>query len=161
MLARICGHPLTESLSPVPKKALPLLSLHVAIRLESIRERRGVVNRSDVERWVEGYVRAWNSNDPQDIEALFTTGASYRTEPYADPWEGRDAIVRGWIDNKDEPGQTEFTYEVLAIQEDLGLVKGWTVYKDPPRRYANLWEIRLDDDVRCTEFVEWWMRQEP
>jgi hypothetical protein len=35
--------------------------------------------------WVEGYVRAWNSNDPAAIGALFSEDAAYHTEPYGEP----------------------------------------------------------------------------
>jgi uncharacterized protein (TIGR02246 family) len=110
-------------------------------------------------RWVEGYVRAWNSNDPHDIEALFNEDARYFTEPYAKPWRGRDEIVRSWLEIRDEPGQTEFRYDVLTVGGDLGIIKGSTTYKDPPKEYSNLWEIRLDSEGRAKEFVEWWMKK--
>ena len=42
-----------------------------------------------VRAWVDGYVRAWNSNDPAAIGALFTEDAAYHTEPYGEPWRGR------------------------------------------------------------------------
>ena len=111
------------------------------------------------EDWVERYIKAWNSNAPEDIAALFTEDGRYQTEPYAEPWRGRDDIVRGWLDIKDEPGQTDFSYRVIATEGDLGVVKGETTYKDPPAKYSNLWEIRLDAGGRCTGFVEWWMKQ--
>jgi len=63
-----------------------------------------------VQAWIDGYVRAWNSNNPADIRALFTQDAAYYTEPYGPPWEGRDEIVRQWLDRKDEPGQAQFRY---------------------------------------------------
>jgi hypothetical protein len=111
-------------------------------------------------RWVERYVRAWNTNAPEDIRALFAVDARYRTEPYAHPWKGHDGIVSGWLEAKDEPGDTEFDYAVLVATDDIGIVKGETVYKSADRRYSNLWEIRLDDKDECTEFVEWWMKHE-
>ncbi|MDQ3941358.1 MAG: nuclear transport factor 2 family protein [Actinomycetota bacterium] len=113
----------------------------------------------DVRSWVEGYVRAWNTNDPDDIAALFSEDARYFTEPHADPWRGRAGIVEGWLEAKDEPGETTFDYDVVAIDGDLAFVKGVTTYRTPPRRYSNLWEVRLDANGRCTEFVEWWMEQ--
>jgi hypothetical protein len=117
------------------------------------------VDASEVARWVERYVGAWNSNDPDDIRALFTEGADYLTEPYAKPWRGHDEIVAKWIANKDEPGETEFSFEVIATEGRLGLMRGETIYKNPPRAYDNLWEITLADDGRATRFVEWWMKR--
>lgn len=111
------------------------------------------------ERWVEEYVKAWNTNDPDDIKPLFTEDARYLTEPYAAPWQGREEIVSGWLGEKDEPGDTEFDYSVLVATDEIGIVKGDTLYKSTGRRYSNLWEVRLDESGMCTEFVEWWMEK--
>jgi uncharacterized protein (TIGR02246 family) len=108
--------------------------------------------------WVDAYVRAWNSNDPAAIGALFSQDAAYHTEPYSAPWRGRDEIVRQWLDRKDEPGETEFRWQPVAISPEVAVVQGETVYHTPPRTYSNLWVIRLDAEDRCTEFTEWWMR---
>jgi hypothetical protein len=46
---------------------------------------------------------------------------------------------------------------VLAVAGDLGFVRGWTTYTNPPTAYSNLWVVRLAADGRCVEFTEWWM----
>ena len=107
--------------------------------------------------WVRRYIRAWNSNDPGDIGALFGDDARYFTKPHDGPWVGRDEIVAGWLDHKDEPGDTLFDYQILVAAPDIGIVKGRTYYKSARRTYSNLWELRLDEDGRCREFVEWWI----
>ncbi|HEX2240816.1 MAG TPA: nuclear transport factor 2 family protein [Actinomycetota bacterium] len=107
--------------------------------------------------WVERYVKAWNSNAREDIESLFAVTALYYTEPYAQPWRGRDQIVAGWLRQKDEPGDTDFRYEVIAVEGDLGVVRGTTDYKTSGKSYSNLWLIRLDGEGRAVEFVEYWM----
>ena len=119
-----------------------------------------MTDRETVARWTEAYVRAWDSNDPDEIRALFTEGARYFTEPHAQPWAGRDAIVNEWLARKDEPGDHTFRWEVLAMDDDLGFVRGWTSYpqQDPPVEYGNLWVIRLAGDGRVREFTEWWVK---
>jgi uncharacterized protein (TIGR02246 family) len=107
--------------------------------------------------WVEGYVRAWNSNDPEHIAALFAEDAAYYTAPYREPWRGRDAIVTGWLARRDEPGDTTFTWFPVTVSPDLSIVQGITTY--PNRVYSNLWLIRLDTVGQCREFTEWWMKQ--
>jgi hypothetical protein len=113
---------------------------------------------AQVNEWMDGYWRAWESNDADDIGGLFTAEAPYYTEPYSAPWRGRQAIVDGWIGRKDEPGDAEFSWQPLTITDDVAIVQGQTVYRDPPRTYSNLWVIRLDSTGRCTEFTEWWMQ---
>jgi uncharacterized protein (TIGR02246 family) len=115
------------------------------------------MDRSDVERWVEAYERAWASNDPEDIGALFTEDARYWTAPFREPWSGREQIVRGWIDRKDEPGDYAFRSEVEGIDGDVAFVRGWTNYLSEGVDYSNLWVIRLTKDGRASEFTEWWM----
>jgi hypothetical protein len=105
--------------------------------------------------WIDGYVAAWNSNDPADIGALFAEHARYYTEPFQAPWQGREQIVRKWLARKDEPGQTTFEWRPLAVTDEVAVIQGTTGY--PDRTYSNLWVIRLDADGTCREFTEWWM----
>jgi SnoaL-like domain len=110
-----------------------------------------------VTAWVNGYIGAWESNDPAQIGALFTDDSSYLTAPFRTPWVGRDVIVAGWLSRQDTPGNQHFTFDVLGISDDLAFVQGLTRYLSPPAEYANLWVIRLDDQGRCSEFTEWFM----
>jgi uncharacterized protein (TIGR02246 family) len=110
-----------------------------------------------VSQWVGAYVRAWNTNDPADIGALFAEDAAYYTAPYREPWRGRETIVAEWLAHKDAPGKTEFTWFPVTVSPDLSIVQGTTRY--PRVRYSNLWLIRLDQVGQCREFTEWWMKQ--
>jgi len=114
------------------------------------------MDRNAVNQWMKGYLKAWGSNDPGDIGGLFTDDALYYTAPHREPWRGRDGIVEGWLERKDEPGDWSFRYEIIGIGGDMAFVRGWTGYRDDPD-YSNLWVIRLDGEGRCSEFTEWWM----
>jgi uncharacterized protein (TIGR02246 family) len=116
------------------------------------------IDEQRVATWIAGYVAAWNSNEPAAIAALFSEDASYRTDPYSPPWQGRDAIVEGWLGARDEPGETRFAWRLLHITGDVAVVQGTATYRTPPRTYSNLWLIRLQPDGRCREFTEWWMQ---
>lgn len=116
-----------------------------------------MADENAVARWVDAYVRAWESNDPDHIGALFTEDGRYYTAPFRPPWTGRQGIVDGWLKRKDELGQWEFRYEVMAVADGVGFVRGWTAYPDVT--YSNLWVIRLAGDGRCEEFTEWWMAE--
>jgi uncharacterized protein (TIGR02246 family) len=109
-----------------------------------------------VSAWVEGYLKAWQTNDPQAIGDLFSADAQYYTSPFAEPWQGRDGIVQTWLAHADKPDDFTFRYEVLGTSEDSGIVRGWTTYKDPPKEYSNIWLVRFDDAGKCREFTEWW-----
>lgn len=111
-----------------------------------------------VRDWMQGYLRAWTSNDPADILALFTEDAVYRTDPWTPGAAGHDGIVGLWLQHRDEPGTWEFEWDVLALADDRAFVQGETRYDDGTT-YSNLWVIRFAPDGRATEFTEWWMDQ--
>ena len=117
------------------------------------------MERAEVDRWIGAYVRAWDSNDPDDIRELFTEDAEYLTAPDREPWRGPDAIAEGWLDRKDDPGEWSFDWEVIGIDGGRAFVQGRTSYREPPD-YSNLWVIDLDEDGRASRFVEWWMEVE-
>jgi hypothetical protein len=92
-----------------------------------------------------------------DLRAVFTQDAADHTEPHSPPWRGQDEIVRQWLDRKDEPGQAEFRWHLLAVTPEVAVVQGETSYPTERHTYSNLWVIRLDAEGRCAEFAEWWM----
>jgi ketosteroid isomerase-like protein len=115
-----------------------------------------MVDRDAVLAWLDGYRRAWDSNDADDIRALFTEDAAYRFEPWEEPVEGSEAIVQEWRDRADAPGDHRFDAEVVALDDGTAVVQGHTDYDDG-RVYENLWVIRFADDGRARDFTEWYM----
>jgi hypothetical protein len=107
--------------------------------------------------WVEGYKKAWASNKPSDISALFSADGEYYTSPFATPVQGNDAIVKFWTDHADSPGDYTFKYEVLGTGPDCGIVRCWVNYVREGNEYSNIWLIRLNDAGQCTEFTEWFV----
>ena len=79
--------------------------------------------------WISSYLRAWSSNDPDEIGALFSEDARYYTEPSAEPWRGRGAIMEGWLARKDEPGDATFEWTPLVESDRLAVITGKTDYR--------------------------------
>lgn len=82
----------------------------------------------DALHWVDAYEVAWETNDPEQIGALFTEDAIYRATPFGDPISGREAIVTWWLENQDEHGTWDFDDTVLGVSDDLAFVQAETVY---------------------------------
>ena len=117
------------------------------------------MKEKDLDRWVDRYRKAWESNDPKDIAALWTEDAAWYRRPDEAPVTGREGIVAAWLEVSDAPGETTFEYEVLGFGDGVGFVRGWTTYlTNPPGEFSNLWVIRLERD-RAFEFTEWWMEK--
>jgi uncharacterized protein (TIGR02246 family) len=132
------------------------------------------MDRVAVQNWLDRYVEAWKTYDPEQVAALFADDATYRYHPY-DPEDevvrGRDAIVRDWIEpegnasSRDQPGTYDGKYEAYAVDGDRAVAVGWSTYwRDPERKnldktYDNVFLLRFDDDGRCVEFTELFMKR--
>lgn len=116
-----------------------------------------MTDSTTVSSWMDGYQRAWDSNSPDDVQALFADDGEYRTAPFEEARVGHDAIVAGWIEDQDEPGDHEFSWKPLGLDGDTAFVETDTAYTSG-RRYASLWVIRFAEDGRAGSFTEWYMR---
>ena len=124
------------------------------------------MNRSDVQAWLDRYIEAWRSNDRDQIGALFSDDAVYRYNPYVDEsraLKGRDAIVAGWLDEPDEAGSWEASYEAYAVDGDRAVATGTSRYAatdtDPEKTYHNVFLLEFAPDGRCSFFMEYFMLQ--
>lgn len=117
-----------------------------------------MTDEPQLDAWMDGYIRAWTSNDPIDIGRLFTEDAAYRGAPFEEPVRGRQAIVEDWLENRDEPGEWEFEWQPLVIGNGIATIVGETRYRNG-KNWSNLWVLRLDENGRCTDFTEWYMDQ--
>jgi len=81
-------------------------------------------------RWFDGYGAAWENRDPAAIGRLFDTDAVYRANPFDDGVRGREQIVAEWTEGfKDDSGEAfEFRHQVIAVDGDVGVVRGWIEY---------------------------------
>ena len=130
------------------------------------------MDRADVDRWLEAYVEAWKTYDPEQIAALFAADVEYRYHPYDEPIRGREAVVAAWLgeseapnaSTRDEPGTYEASYRTVAVDGDVAVAVGTSTYLDSPggsvdRVYDNCYVMRFDADGRCREFTEWYMKR--
>lgn len=122
------------------------------------------MNRADVTSWLDAYVAAWKSYDPEEIGALFSEDCVYRYRPAGDEIRGRDAIVRSWIeDEPDEPGTYEATYEPYVVEGERAVAVGSSTYIDAAgsvrKIYDNCFLLRFGADGRCAEFTEFFMER--
>jgi ketosteroid isomerase-like protein len=143
------------------------------VRLTSYR---GGMDHVKAQKWLDGYVAAWESYDPDAIGALFTDDVSYRYHPFDEPLMGREAVVASWLgesetgsgtegaSTRDEPGTYEATYAPVAVDGDVVVATGTSRYRetsDGPvvRVFDNCFVMRFDEAGRCREFTEYYMKR--
>jgi ketosteroid isomerase-like protein len=121
------------------------------------------LNHDIVTQWLRDYVSAWKSYDPQAIGALFSDDAGYRYNPYDEPVRGREAIVASWLKNRDAPNTYTAEYHPVAVDGNTAVSNGRSLYfeedgKTLKAQYDNIFVLRFDDEGRCTDFCEWFMK---
>ena len=122
------------------------------------------MDRDTFQRWLDDYVDAWRTYDAEAIGALFAERAEYRYHPWGEPVVGRDAVVESWLDDRDEPGSWDAHYEPWAIDGGRAVATGVSSYLGPDgetveREYHNVFLCRFDEDGRCAEFTELYLRR--
>jgi ketosteroid isomerase-like protein len=130
------------------------------------------VDTATVAAWLDAYVAAWKSYDPEAIGALFTDDVKYRFHPYDDPVEGREAVVESWLGEgehegapgRDEEGTYNASYRPIAVDGDMAVASGSSTYTRGPggpidEIYDNCFVMRFDADGRCRDFTEWFMKR--
>ncbi|WP_210508812.1 nuclear transport factor 2 family protein [Naasia sp. SYSU D00057] len=113
---------------------------------------------SELTSWVERYLTAWTSNDPDDIRALFTEDAEYRYHPWDDPVTGHEAIVASWLESQDAPEDWTYEWQAVAEQGPTRVVDGRAVYTSG-NVYRTMWVVELGEDGRASRFTEWPMTE--
>ncbi len=130
------------------------------------------MDHAAAQAWLDRYVEAWLTYDPESIGALFSEGVTYRYHPYDEPVVGRAAVVASWLgdsdadgaSSRDEPGTYEASYRPVAVDGDVVVAAGTSSYRERPdgpvsKVYENCFVIRFDDAGLCRDFTEYYLKR--
>jgi hypothetical protein len=130
------------------------------------------MDRAAAQEWLDRYVAAWLSYEPDAIGALFSDDVAYRYHPSDEPTVGRDAVVASWLgeadadgaSTRDAPGTYDASYSPVAVDGDVVVATGTSRYRESPdgpvnRVYDNCFVMRFDDAGRCREFTEYYVKR--
>ena len=130
------------------------------------------MDHAGAQTWLDRYVAAWLSYDADEIRALFTEDIAYRYHPSEDPIVGREAVVASWLgepysadaSTRDAPGPYPALYAPIAVDDDVVVATGTSRYSERPdgpilRTYDNCFVMRFDNEGRCREFTEYYIRR--
>jgi len=106
---------------------------------------------------VVAYERTWRAPGTEPLRELFAEDATYRMSPYEAPATGLAEIAELWERERRSADEAfEMSYEILAVEDDTGVVRLEVEYGEPAAaEYRDIWIVRLDPDGRCREFEEW------
>jgi hypothetical protein len=112
----------------------------------------GPLTSATVTGWINEYVRAWETNDRDDIAALFTEDAEYHESPFDTEWIGREDIIEGWRSRWGwQQGGWTFESTITSIDGLTAVVTGVGRYTELGD-FDNVWTVTFDEFGRCTRF---------
>ena len=129
------------------------------------------MDHESAQDWLDRYVAAWLTYEPDLIGDLFSEDVAYRYHPYDDPVLGREAVVASWLgdstpgaSSRDAMGTYDASYAPAAVDGEVVVATGSTSYQEVPggpvvRVYDNCFVMRFDEDGRCREFTEWYVKR--
>jgi hypothetical protein len=127
------------------------------------------VTHAAVTAWLDKYMRAWETYDPELIGELFTEDAEYRWHPADEPEVGREAIVEAWVNpggnasSRDKPGTFAGDLHPFVGNGNRAVAVGTCTYWTDATRskvariYYNNWLLEFAEDGKCSSFTEYYM----
>jgi ketosteroid isomerase-like protein len=132
----------------------------------------GSMDHTSAQDWLDRYVAAWLSYEPEAIGALFSEDVEYRYHPSDEPVVGREAVVASWLgesdteaaSTRDPAGTYDASYAPVAVDGDVVVATGTSTYRDSPdgpvtKVYDNCFVMRFDDSGRCRAFTEYYVKR--
>lgn len=113
---------------------------------------------ASLNEWVEGYRKAWVDGDSNAVAKLFTEDATYRSNIFESPHQGRDGVHDYWS-------------SVTSVQSEVAVLMGQP-FADGDRVAVEFWtNMKVDgddvtlpgcllldfaDDWLCSSLREYW-----
>jgi len=129
------------------------------------------MTHDDVQAWLDRYIAAWATYDPDAVGDLFSEDVRYRYHPSDAGFVGREAIVRAWLEpsgdasSRDEPGTWEAHYEPFVVGGDRAVAVGYSRYFEDATKstirttYDNAYLLEFDAAGRCRSFTEFFVER--
>jgi SnoaL-like domain len=103
--------------------------------------------------WLTAFGDACEQGDAGALGALFTVGATFAPDPFAELVRGRRAVVASFGERFAEWPRAAFSAQVLGAGDTYG-VAHWRVASGE-RALDGVWVVALDARGRCESLREW------
>ena len=107
-----------------------------------------------VQRWIEGWERAWSSGDPRPIDDIYTEDCVFRSHPFRDPEDPR-AYVRRVFPVEEE---VEVRFGEPVVDGERAAVEWWATLIEEGEEItlAGCSLLRFAADGRCFNQRDCW-----
>jgi predicted SnoaL-like aldol condensation-catalyzing enzyme len=112
----------------------------------------------DVRSWLDAYRRAWEEADAEAAAALFADGATYRSNIFEAPYEGRDGVRRYWHEVTPSQSEVHVRMGTPFVEGDRVAAEFWTTMRvgGAETTLPGCLLLRFDEDGLCRSLREYW-----
>lgn len=114
--------------------------------------------QDEVREWAEAYRVAWENADSEMVASLFAENASYRSNIYEEPHEGRAGVVDYWTGVTSAQSDVTVRMGEPVIDDGRADVEFWTTMSidNAPVTLAGCLLLRFNDNGLCANLREYW-----
>jgi ketosteroid isomerase-like protein len=111
-----------------------------------------------LEEWLESYRQAWENKDSDAAAALFTEDATYRSNIFEEPHQGREGIFAYWAGVTGTQEGASVTMGRPFVDGDRVAAEFWAVMKSDGEQITLPGCLLLDFDENglCRRLREYW-----
>lgn len=115
-------------------------------------------SKEEVVEWSEVYRVAWEERDSEAASSLFTDDASYRSNIYEEPNQGRVGVAQYWAGVTSVQSDIRVRMGTPFVDGERAVVEFWTKMRveDNPVTLAGCLLLRFSDDGLCSDLREYW-----
>ena len=116
-----------------------------------------------VDDWLARYARAWRESDDGAAAELFSTDASYRSDPFGPGLRGRQAIAEYWRSATAAQSELDLRIGAAVVDGDRAAAEWRATFRRDGQQVAlaACLILRFDADGRCSELREYWRQRVP
>ena len=111
-----------------------------------------------LEDWIEAYRRAWEERDAEAVAGLFTPDATYRSNIFEQPHQGRDAVRTYWESVTSTQSEARVRMGRPFVEGDRVAVEFWTNMKVEGEDVTlpGCLLLDFDEEGQCRRLREYW-----
>jgi ketosteroid isomerase-like protein len=112
----------------------------------------------DLADWIDGYRRAWEEADTDLVLTLFTEDATYRSNPFEEPYLGHEGIRMYWDGVTSQQRDARVRMGRPFPDGDRVAVEWWTTMESQGEEVTlpGCLLLRFAADGRCSDLREYW-----
>lgn len=114
------------------------------------------MNKEFAANWLNTLKEHWLSKDIDSVTKLFSEATFYQETPFDEPFTTLGEIKNEWENIKNQNIQ-DLTIKPLAIDGHI-LIAEWNL-KQNNSEYSGIYEIKFNQDLKCTSFRSWEMEK--